>query len=149
MALHDAVLEMAYRYWEEKRHGGLLPARSEIDVLEISKLIKNTHLIDVHDADSKEWHFRVVGSIVPQTWQWGCGQDKLSDCPWPAYLEMLIQDYGTVKSTGVPMYHEIAIRVDWVEYQYSRVVLPFAPAGRQVDTLMSCVFHRDTPDLKV
>ncbi len=149
MVAHDKVLEVAYRYWESKRHGGLLPARREIDVLEIRKLIKHTHLIDVQDSDAKEWRFRVVGSILPPTWEWGSGQDKLSDCPWPPYLEMLLQDYGTVKSTGVPMYHEIAIRVDWVEYRYSRVVLPFAPDGREVDTLMSCVFHRDIADLEL
>ena len=149
MATHDEVLQTAYQYWEAKREGGLLPARSGIDVLEIATLIKYTHLVDVQNPDPNEWRFRVVGSIVPQTWEWGTGQDKLSDCPWPPYLEMLIQDYGTVKSTGVPMYHEISIRVDWVNYQYSRVVLPFAPDGRQVDTLMSCVFHRETPDLKI
>lgn len=143
----DEALHTAYAYWQSKRKGGLLPSRGDIDVLEIAKLIKNTHLIDVHSADPKEWCFRLVGSIIPQTWEWGSGRDKLVDCPWPAYKEMLFQDYGTVKATGVAMYHELVITVDWVEYQYARVVVPLADDGRHVDTLMSCVVHRPVPDL--
>ena len=143
----DQVLDTAYRYWHSKRRQGLLPSRNDIDILEITKIIKHTHLIDVSSDKTDEWCFRVVGAVVPQTWQWGCGRDKISDCPWPPYRDMLLQDYGAVKFTGVPMYHEIAIRVDWVAYHYSRIVLPFADDGRGVDNLMSCVFHRDTPDL--
>ena len=149
MPERDEVLNTAYHYWQSKRNGGLLPSRGSIDILEITRLIKHTHLIDVRDSDPDRWFFRLVGSIVPQTWGWGIGRDKLSDCPWPEYKAMLIQDYGTVKMTGVPMYHEIAIRVDWVAYQYSRVILPFAEDGRTVDALMSCVVHRPIPELQV
>jgi len=147
MASFDEALNTALAYWQSKRHGGLLPSRKDIDVLEIAKLIKNTHLVDVSAADPKEWCFRIVGSIIPQNWEWGSGRDKLIDCPWPAYKDMLFQDYGTVKATGVPMYHELVITVDWLEYQYARVVMPLADDGRQVDTLMSCVFHRPVPEL--
>lgn len=149
MAERDDVLNNAYQYWQSKRAGGLLPSRGDIDILDITRLIKHTHLIDVRDPDPDNWYFRLVGSIVPQTWGWGIGRDKLSDCPWPQYKDMLVQDYGTVKATGVPMYHEIAIRVDWVGHQYARVILPFAEDGRAVDTVMSCVVHREVPDLRI
>lgn len=149
MPERDEVLYSAYEYWVSKRDGGLLPSRKDIDILDITRLIKHTHLIDVRDPDPDNWFFRLVGSIIPQSWEWGSGRDKLSDCPWPQYKDMLVQDYGTVKATGAPMYHEIAIRLDWVAYQYSRVMLPFADDGRAVDTLMSCVVHRALPDLQV
>lgn len=149
MAERDDVLNIAYQYWQSKRNGNLLPSRSNIDILEITRLIKHTHLIDVRDSDPENWFFRLVGSIVPQTLGWPIGRDTLSACPWPEYKAMLIQDYSTVKMTGVPMYQEFAIRIDWIAYQYSRVVLPFADDGRTVDTLMSCVVHRAIPDLQV
>lgn len=147
MAERDDVLNIAYQYWQSKRNGSLLPSRSDIDILEITRLIKYTHLVDVHDPDPDKWYFRLVGSIVPQTLGWPMGRDTLGTCPWPEYKSMAVQDYGTAKMTGVPMYHEFAIRIDWIAYQYSRVLLPFADDGRTVDTLMSCVVHRPVTDL--
>lgn len=147
LAERDEVLDMAYRYWHSKRREGLLPARNDIDILEVSRIIKHTHLVDVSDENSDLWRFRLTGSVVPQTWPWGVGRDKISDCPWQPYREMLVEDYGTVKFTGAPMYHEIAARVDWVALTYSRIVLPLADDGRKVDNLMSCVVLRDTPGL--
>ena len=145
----DEVLHTAYRYWHSIRQEGLLPARQNIDILEISKIIKHTHLVDVSSENSDEWGFRLVGAVIPQTWAWGVGRDKLGDCPWPPYRDMLLQDYGAVKFTGAPMYHEIAIRLDWVAHYYSRILLPLADDGRSVDNLMSCVVFRETPGLEL
>lgn len=149
MAERDDVLNVAYQYWQSKRNGDWLPSRSSIDILEITRLIKHTHLVDVSDSDPENWFFRLVGSIVPRTLRWPIGRDTLSSCPWPEYKAAVIQDYDTVRSTGTPMYQEFAIRLDWIAYQYSRVVLPFADDGRTIDTLMSCVVHRPIPDLQV
>lgn len=145
----DEVLDTAYRYWHSKRREGLLPSRNDIDILEVSKIIKHTHLVDVSNGNVELWYFRLTGSVVPQTWPWGVGRDKISDCPWQPYREMLQQDYGAVKFTGAPMYHEVAARVDWVPLSYARVIMPLANDGRTVDTLMSCVVLRDTPGLAV
>ncbi len=145
----DEVLHTAYHYWHSLRKEGLLPSRNDIDILEVSKIIKHTHLVDVSSEDPNTWSFRVTGSVVPQTWPWGVGRDKISECPWPPYREMLLQDYGAVKFTGAPMYHQISARVEWVALYYSRIVMPLADDGRSVDTLMSCVVLHDTPEIEL
>jgi|GEM_PF-1007593 len=144
----DEPLHFAYTYWEGKRKGGLLPCRNDIDILDLRPVLKNTHMVDVTNDDPEAWTFKVVSSVVPRDWEWLAGRPALSACPSVPLRTMMVEDYGAARFTGVPTYFEIAARVSWVEYTYSRIILPLSDDGRVVDTLMVCISRRDIPDLK-
>lgn len=148
LADRDELLNFAYEYWQSKRDGGLLPTRDSIDILDLRPVLKITHMVDVTSEVPEDWTFRVVGSVVPRDWDWSSGRPALSACPWPPFKQMLVEDYGSARFTGVPLYHEIAARVDWVEYTYSRIILTLADDGRNVNTLMVCINRREIPDLR-
>jgi signal transduction histidine kinase len=149
IADRDPELRAPYEYWAARRRGGLLPTREDIDILEIRPAVKMTHMVDVSSDDPDDWMFRIVGRVVPDTWNWSSGKPALRDCPWPPFRNMLHEDYGAVRFTGVPMYHELAARLDWVRYSYGRVILPLAKDGRRVDALMVCINMRDVANLEV
>ena len=149
MPMLDHVLAAAYAYWHAKHQPPRLPARTDIDILEIPPLIKHLHIVDVSDRDPNEWRFRIVGAVVPKEFGWGFGRERVSGCPWPVYRQALLDDFGAVKETTRPLYQEVALRLDNRVFEYARVLMPLADDGYNTDTLMNCVVRRATPGLAV
>jgi hypothetical protein len=144
----DPELGAPYEYWVSKRGHGLLPARKDIDILDIRPAVNITHLVNVSSEDPDDWTFLVVGPVAPRTWEWSSGRPAIRECPWPPFREMLFDDYGAARFSGAAMYHEVAARLDWIKYSYGRIILPLAKNGRKVDTLMVCINMRDVPGLE-
>lgn len=60
-ALPDDVLRQAFAYWEGKRAGRRLPARADIEPMEIPRLLPNIFLVDVLDGPPR-FHLRLMGT---------------------------------------------------------------------------------------
>jgi hypothetical protein len=145
----DATLAAAHAYWEAKRRSGLLPARSDIDILELRPLMGVTHIVDVRDPDPKNYHVRLRGSNVPPDVERKIHNKPLHQCDSKSYGETLMEDYSTVVFTGVPSFHQVVASIDMIRHSYSRLILPLADDGRHVDTLMVCFNRRQFTDLRL
>jgi hypothetical protein len=60
-----------------------------------------------------------------------------------------IEDYQSVCFTGVPCYQHIVALIDFIQYSYSRLILPMATDGRAVDGLIICINARKFPDFTI
>jgi hypothetical protein len=49
----------------------------------------------------------------------------------------------------VPCYQQIVALVDFIQYSYSRLILPMATDGRTVDGLIICINARKFPDFTI
>jgi len=145
----DQKLLDAYRYWQSKRVNNLLPARKEIDILNLRPVLGRTHLIDVRTDNPADYRIKLYGSMVPI----GRGRDltnlPIGQYPSRAYSRALIEDYQQVCLTGVPCYQQVVASLDFVPYSYGRLILPLADDGRRVDTLLVCINPRKFTDLAV
>jgi hypothetical protein len=49
----------------------------------------------------------------------------------------------------VPCYQHIVALIDFIQYSYSRLILPMATDGRAVDGLIICINARKFPDFTI
>jgi hypothetical protein len=144
----DSKLTAAYEYWQSKRRNGLLPARKDIDVIDLRPVIGKTHIVDVSRDDPTNFQFRLYGSSVPEVMK--SAPDKtVADMMSKALQQSVIEDYTAVCFTGTPAYHHVVAMLDFIVHSYARLILPLAENGRQVDKLVVCVNARTFPDLQV
>jgi len=59
---HPKLIQL-YRYWDSKRAGRRMPSRSDIDPLEIPKLLPHLILLEVH-RDPYRFRYRLAGSHI-------------------------------------------------------------------------------------
>lgn len=146
-ALEDNKLAQALAYWESKRRNGLLPSRREIDIVDLRPLIGFMHLVDVVDAAAGQFKFRLHGTRVRIGQSFS--ENIVERFSSKTMRDATIEDYQSVCFTGVPCYQQIVALVDFIQYSYSRLILPMASDGRTVDALMICINARKFPDFSI
>lgn len=146
-APEDEKLAQAYAYWQSKRRNGLLPPRRDIDIVDLRPLIGFMHLVDVVDAAAGHFKFRLHGTRVRigQSFS-GSLVEKFAS---KTMRDATIEDYQSVCFTGVPCYQHIVALVDFIQYSYSRLILPMASDGRTVDSLIICINARKFADFSI
>lgn len=142
----DEKLRWALAYWQSRRRDGLLPARKDVDIVELRPVVGTTHLVDVSADDPAKYRFRIYGTAVRQVIQNYTTELVLGAWPSKALRDSVIEDYSAVAFTGTPSYHHVVALIDYVTYSYSRLILPMANDGRQVNMLLVCINARKFSD---
>ena len=143
----DAALQTALSLWEINGKDGMLPARKDIDVLDLRPLIGRIHLVDVSDPDPANYRFRLFGSAVRFPGDNNYANFAIGAHTSPSFRQALMEDYAAVTFTGTPSYQHVVAMVNFQHYSYSRLILPLADDGRRVDQLMVCIHKRKFTDL--
>jgi PAS domain len=146
-ASEDTKLSQAHAYWNSKRQGGLLPPRRDIDIVDLRPLIGFMHLVDVVDAAAGQFKFRLHGTRVRLGQSFS--ENVVENISSKAMRDAAVEDYQSVCFTGVPCYQHVVALVDFVQYSYSRLILPMATDGRAVDALMICINARKFSDFSL
>ncbi|MEO1016996.1 MAG: hypothetical protein AAFY56_04805 [Pseudomonadota bacterium] len=119
-------LDVAFRYWSDKRRGGLLPARSDVDTPAFRVLIGSSDWIDGSASEPERWPLGLL-----QSYAGICGMR--SD---QTLGELLRSDLATVAFTGSMLFQAVSIgRCDSNEL-YHVLVLPHADDGRRARDLL-------------
>lgn len=143
-SLHPALMTI-YRHWEQLRPDGLIPTRSEFDISQLRPIMAAASLIDTAADDPADYTVRLLGREVHPVMS--LPRQRLGELASAAFRDMLMQDYYACVSSGVPLYHEIVARIDYLTWSYARLILPFARDRRRVDELMVCPVALELPDL--
>lgn len=146
-AAEDDKLAQALAYWQSKRQNGMLPSRRDIDVVDLRPLIGFMHLVDVVDAAGGQFKFRLHGTRVRLGQSFS--ENVVEKFSSKTMRDATIEDYQSVCFTGVPCYQHIVALVDFIQYSYSRLILPMASDGRTVDALMICINARKFSDFSI
>ncbi len=142
----NKILMELYRYWESLRPEGLIPSRKDFDVLRLRRVMGTTSIVEVDTKDPMDFRLRLYGTEL--TLPGNLSNRKLAELQFSdLYRDMLAQDYTAARDIGVPLYHEVAALIDFITHSYSRLILPFAGDGRNVNQLIVCSIHQDLPDL--
>ncbi len=65
LALKSPINRFGYDYWLEKRGQRLMPARSDIDPAEITKILPHIFLLDVQ-GEPLDFRYRLIGSKMDE-----------------------------------------------------------------------------------
>jgi hypothetical protein len=133
--------------WRDARAGWRLPASESLDPVAALHIARGwAHIVETRDANPTGYRFRLWGSAI----RYVRGQSNLTLGQMPRGLmrEDAIEDYWGVVSTGVPNYQLIRHFQDDRVLSYSRLVLPLAADGRQVDQLIVLINERRLRELE-
>jgi len=104
--LDHAVLGAVYRYWEKKRAGRRMPARRDIDPIEMDRrLLPNLMLCGI-SAHGNVIRFRLVGTSLAKRWGFDPTGQLLSDLPRADYYDYLAMLIRRAYVEAAPVYGE-------------------------------------------
>ena len=136
--MSDAGLVRFYDYWAALCKDRLLPARADIDPLEVpSGYLPNLMLIDVLQ-DPRRYRYRLVGTnIVGAT-----GADRtgrfFDEVPFFQTYPAVIKQYDTVVESRQPLHslEPFTNLATGSAYEVDRLLLPLSSDGALVDTVL-------------
>jgi hypothetical protein len=141
----DPRLKALLHYWRSKCSPGRLPARADIDPLELKPLLGNINLIEVVPQPpgsdgtpaSRRFRYRLFGTEFifyhggDLTGQW---VDEIDN---PVYREQLVGLYNHVVMTGATPVLSYDYILESRRHRFQAVILPLASDGRNIDIILS------------
>jgi hypothetical protein len=101
----SAGIRKMYAYWDSKRAGRNMPARADIDPVEISEFLRFMILVDVV-SDARRYVYRLVGTYEVEV----RGRDPTGESVLEAYLGPSLEDaigcYDRVVNTCAPHFDD-------------------------------------------
>jgi len=135
----DSRLKALLDYWRKRCSAGRLPARADIDPLELRSLLGNINLIEVvPQADgSQRFRYRLFGTEFAfyhggdLTGQW---VDEIDNA---VYRQQLVGLYRHVVATGTTPVLSYDYILDSRRHRFQAVILPLASDGYRIDMILS------------
>ncbi len=139
---HPSLVEL-YDYWSSRRRGRTMPARADIDPLDLPRHLPNVMLLDVL-GDPGRFRYRLIGtSIVAATGEERTGR-TFDEVRFFREFPQAIEPYERIVRTGAPVYSKEPFRdrkSDAV-YEVDSLFLPLGADGERVDMVL--VYFRFT-----
>jgi hypothetical protein len=122
-------------YWEQKRIDGRLPARADLDPIDLRPLLGWVSLIDVRTT-APRFVLRLLGSAHPSRPHGPRHGQDISTMQPVAYRDAVVEQYETTVERRAPTLHENELSFDTHRFRYQRVALPLARDHVTPDMLM-------------
>lgn len=128
---HTALLH----YWTGKRAQNAIPDRSDVDPIDIPKLLPDIGLLDVIDG-GRRFYFRVVGSNINRSFGHDYTGQYLDDVAPIGYSQFITLLYKKVVQARCPVYSLGKCRYrDSSVRSIQRLLLPLTKGGSDVDQI--------------
>ncbi|WP_189047409.1 PAS domain-containing protein [Aliidongia dinghuensis] len=122
-------------YWEAKRPAGRLPARADVDPVDLREVLGWLSLIEVRPSEPR-FFIRLLGSShQPRPFGPRHGHDFAAMQP-AAYRELVVEQYEMTVARRAPVLHENTLSFGVHRLSYQRVALPLAKDHETPDMLM-------------
>ncbi len=139
--IEDGRLRRLLDYWEGRRGSRTMPARRDIDPVEIGFALGYILLIDVRH-DPLRFRFRLVGTHTPRRQGIDLTGVWLDDLPLPEVRAAMQASYAEVVAARAPSRVVRDEVRDDLRLRWEVLRLPLAADGETVDMLMIGVIER-------
>jgi hypothetical protein len=107
---NHATLSALFRYWDEKRSGRAMPARRDIDPIEIGpRLLPHLMLCELVERGSRI-RFRLVGTLLVKRLGYDPTGKWLADLPKSDYLDFLARMVRLSYAEAAPIFADSTFR---------------------------------------
>jgi hypothetical protein len=139
----DTNLSLLLAYWEAKRGERAMPARKDIDPLDIPRLLPDIFLVDV--LDDGDYQYRLVGGRIVERAGANYTGLKLSEIASRSSQPLLLEIYEHVLATRRPVQRELPYRMRFtrIPSSYKVLVMPLSADGERVDMLLGITAYPD------
>jgi hypothetical protein len=136
LAIKHPKLQLLYEYWLSKRGDRPMPARADLDPIDIRFAIGDVILADVLDEVPPRFRIRLHGTNLSERTNFDLTGKMLDEMPAPEFRELSHRSFRKVVRTREPL-HALADRaLDGRMQRYEAVVLPLSADGERVDRLL-------------
>jgi hypothetical protein len=133
-------LRRLHDYWRAKAGTRPLPARADLDPVEIPWALGHLSLIDV--LPDGDFRFRLDAPRNAEFFKLDMTGKTLADYPYPDRAVFMRRSYAAA-ARGVPQLAQRDFTLEFRRWRYEILLLPLAPAGGRVDILMSMLHIGD------
>ena len=135
-AIKHPKLRQLYQYWDGKRGERPMPARAELDPIDMRFAIGDVIMADVLDGDPPRFRIRLHGTNLAERTNFDLTGKMLDEMPAPEFRDLVGRSFRKVVREKASL-HVIAERLlDGRMHRYEAVILPLSSDGAQVDRLM-------------
>jgi hypothetical protein len=145
--LGAARLRQAFGYWDAKRAGRAMPARRDIDPIDIPALLPWIMLIDVIVAPELDFRYRLIGSEIRRISHGNFAGHRFSALPGKGRGSVVFDNCEQVVLTRTPFSRSPPyVGPDPRVAQCENLLLPLSSDGEGVDMILQVVtFERIVP----
>jgi hypothetical protein len=135
--------------WRRIRGDGKVPppSGSMSPEVHLRPLIGYIHVVDCTASNPLDYAFRLFGSSITLFGERDFTRRRVGELPDEGWARQTAEDYQRVALAGCPSFHKIVLQHNFLSRQYTRLILPFANAGREVNRLVVCLNRRPLPEL--
>lgn len=137
--------EHALAYWDDKRNGRTMPARADIQPLEIPHVSANVVLIDVL-ADPLDFRYAYIGEAVIARIELDYTGMRFTDIPHQRPGSRVWQAGVRLVQEAMPFYSDIPyVGPDAFVEAYQDLYLPVSDNGKTVDMIFGVIEFEQRP----
>ena len=142
MKIITEVLKDLYRYWDGKRAGRAMPARSDIDPLEIPQFLDSLLLFDV-EADTGRFRARLAGTKIVDFYGADYTGEYLDEIEFGDRRDDILRAYRTCLETKRPSAQEHMFwNIRGFHFKVERILLPLSDDQERVNMVLAGIaFH--------
>lgn len=136
----EPKLRSLYAYWSAKRGGRTMPARADIDPVDMPALLPHLMLVTVA-GDPPRFRFRLVGTEIVARYGMELTGRDLANVDLGSELGAVRLQYEETAREAVPTYCRHAIETGAGKHlRYERLLLPLSADGAHVDMMLGGVY---------
>lgn len=143
--IQDTRLQRLAAYWDSRRTGRAMPARADIDPLDMPYILGNLALVEIERGGPQlGFRFRLFGVNLVQDMGFDPTGETLDRYRRPEMREILMASYTEAAETGRPFRrrrHRFVM--DDRLFENESLLLPLGADGRTADMLLVAVILRE------
>ncbi|MEO3431148.1 PAS domain-containing protein [Pelagibius sp. CAU 1746] len=126
-------------YWKSKKAGRTMPARADIDPVEIPRLLPRVMLVDVESGPAGEldFRYRLSGTGISNVHGYDATGLRPLDLKPTTYGKLIDAHYRAAAGDRAPLAHVIVLVTDKKHRSYARIILPLSDDGETINMLMT------------
>ena len=142
--LWSDILCYAVNYWCAKRGGRAMPARRDIDPLELRRLLPNIYLIDV--VKPSLYRYRLIGTTISNRLRGDATGSFADEAIFGEHAHLIVEMYDHLVESRGPIINRARsfwTEVDWLNY--TSVLMPLSADGENVTMMLGAMDFWLTP----
>jgi len=136
-------LRRLYEYWSAKRGERKMPARADIDPVDMTFIIGNLILVDVRPGPPLGFHIRLHGTNLVDRVGYELTGKMLDELPQTEFRELSRLSFTKVATTGEPLHVQRDRLIDDRLRRYETLIMPMSGNGEAVDMLLIGLIYDD------
>ena len=132
------TLRAAVDYWRNKRGARAMPAREDIDPLELRHLLPNLYLLDV--LGPSRYRYRLIGTMIAARLKSDATGKDVDGSLFGENAPAIIAMYDHVANHKAPIVNNARLfwtEVNWLNY--TSVILPLSTDGTNVNMILGAM----------